>query len=298
MDTVVIENEAMRVCVVPSYGARVVSMVDKNSGREWMMQGLPSSNTGEDAVYAAAEAVGWDECFPTVARWDAEGTVWGRQLRDHGYLWGCPWNVAARSDGAVTTFYSDGVFRFSRALSLTGRVLTAVYEVENLSDRELPYLWAQHGLLGVVASDRISIAGVERVAATYLVVDGHILSAQTMAWPDTNGKLPFALDEVQPASRRFAGKFYAAHVPFRRASVGHDGAFLTIEWNEGLALGIWLNYGGWPAAGGPHHIALEPTTAPADHLGEAVRTETAAVVPPGGRRTWTVTLTTTEELPR
>src|SRR5664279_4148592 len=86
-----IENDKLRVGIAPAYGARVVSLLDKTSGREWITQGVRSGNTGEDAVYLGAEAVGWDECFPTVGPWDASATPWRRRLRDHGDLWGRPW---------------------------------------------------------------------------------------------------------------------------------------------------------------------------------------------------------------
>lgn len=294
MDVVVIENEAMRVGVMPHYGARVVSLVDKASGREWMVQGQPSNNIGEGAVYAAAEAVGWDECFPTVAPWDATGTVWNRRLRDHGDLWGRPWAVGAQSASAVTMVYSDATYRFARTLSLDACVLTAAYEVDNFSDRDMPYLWALHGLLAVTPSDRIIIEGIDTVAATYLNFD-RPLPAQQISWPDTGGTLPFPLDRVQSAGRGFAGKFYS-RAPSRRASVGREGAFLTLAWDAGLALGIWLNYGGWPSTGGPHHLALEPTSGTADHLGEAIAGGEVVPIPAGGRGRWSVTLTTGGEL--
>lgn len=295
MKTATIENERLRIVIIPDYGARVVSLVDKRSGREWMVQGPPSANAEEEAVYGAAEAVGWDECFPTVAPWRADGTVWGRRLRDHGDLWGRPWAVLTRSATTLTTVYSDDIFRFTRGLTLEGDLLSAAYEVENRTDREMPYLWALHGLLAVTAADRIEIAGVDQVSATYLANEERVVPAQEMSWPDTGGALPFMLDRVQLSDRRFAGKFYS-RVPVRRASVGHDAAFLTVSWDAGLDLGIWLNYGGWPNAGGLHHLALEPTSAMADGLGEAVASGAAVVVPPNGRRQWNVSLTTSREL--
>ena len=94
---VTIESEAMRVAVLPAFGARVVSLLDKCSAREWMFEGGQTSDTGEDAVYGADAAVGWDECFPTVSPWDASQTAWQRRLRDHGDIWGRPWTVDAHA---------------------------------------------------------------------------------------------------------------------------------------------------------------------------------------------------------
>jgi len=59
----VIENDRLRVAVTPAYGARVVSLLDKLSGREWMTTGPESPNTGEEVRYWGDEAVAWDECF-------------------------------------------------------------------------------------------------------------------------------------------------------------------------------------------------------------------------------------------
>ena len=76
---VAIESDVLRVAVLPEFGARVVSFVDKRSGREWIFQGGETSDTGEDAIYGADAAVGWDECFPTVSPWDASQTPWKRR---------------------------------------------------------------------------------------------------------------------------------------------------------------------------------------------------------------------------
>lgn len=295
MDTIWIENEAFRVGVMPEYGARVVSLLDRAGGREWIAQGGQSGNTGEDAAYLADEAVGWDECFPTVAPWDASGTAWGRRLRDHGDLWGRPWQLDASSAEAITLTYAARQFRFTRELRLEGAALIARYSVVNLGTEPLPYLWALHGLLAVTPEDRIVLPGVDRVSATYLSLDGEQLAVPELAWPGSRDVLPFPLDHVQPASTVFAGKFYASGIAGRSALVGHPGQWLEIDWDGSIEhLGIWLAYGGWPAPGGHHEIALEPTTSAADHLGQAID---AGFLPlaPGERRDWRVTLTLKSE---
>ena len=125
MGTVFIESDAVRVGIATDYGARVVSLLDKRNGRAWMTQGEKSPNVGEDAVYSGDEAVGWDECFPTVGVWDGAETVWGRRLRDHGDLWGRPWQVDSSSSRDLTTTYATESFTFRRTLTLDGATLTA-----------------------------------------------------------------------------------------------------------------------------------------------------------------------------
>ena len=292
MSTVMLENDRMRVLVEPAYGARVTSLLDKRSGREWIAQGQPSPNTGEDAEYAGAEAVGWDECFPTVTPWDASRTAWARKLRDHGDLWGRPFVVEQQTPTALRLSYADPQFRFTRELRLGGVSLIARYQVENRTDASLPYLWALHGLLTVTDADSIELPGVEAVSATYLSLGDKFRSVPELAWSKPNGVLPFTLDKVQPASSVFAGKFYAK-VPSHTARVGQAGQWLDLSWDQGIEqLGIWLTYGGWPGPGGHHEIALEPTNAAADTLGEAIDAG-APPLAPGERRDWRVTLTLT-----
>lgn len=295
MQTIWIENEALRVGVMPDYGARVVSLFDKAGTREWLTQGGQSPNTGEDAAYLAAEAVGWDECFPTVAPWDGSGSAWGRPLRDHGDLWGRPWQLDAADADAVTTSYADRQFRFNRELRLDGAALIARYSAENLGADPLPYLWALHGLLAVTPEDRLVLPGVDKLSATYLAVAGERLSIPELSWPEAGDALPFPFDQVQPASTGFAGKFYASGVAGGSALVGRPGQWLEIAWDSSIDhLGIWLTYGGWPALGGHHEVALEPTSSGADHLGQAID---AGFLPlaPGERRDWRVTLTLKSE---
>ena len=287
-----IESAAVRVEVDPGFGARVLSLIDRRSGRDWMAKGPQSANTGEEAVYLADEAVGWDECFPTVARWDAASTVWARNLRDHGDLWGRAWTVDSHTAGALTLSYTDKDFRFTRTLAIHGEVVVASYRVDNLGSVDLPFLWALHGLLAVTPNDRIELPGIDTVAATYVTRDGATLDLPTSFWPGPARDLDLPLDVIHPAATRFAAKLYASDVPGSSVSVGGANGWLDIDWEEAeiAHLGLWLNYGGWPAPGNVHHIALEPTTGPVDDLGTALATGTAVTLAPGDSKSWTVTL--------
>jgi hypothetical protein len=286
-----IENVAMRVGMMPDYGARVVHLIDKVTGRDWMALGGTSSQVGEAVVYGRDEAVGWDECFPTVGVWDASSTGWKRKLRDHGDLWGRPWRFDHVSPTAIIATYSGREYSFRRSLTVDGPTLIADYEVANTGTVELPYLWALHGLLVATPGDRIALGGAVEVDGVYLTAGGNRYDAARLSWPSPSPNFPVELDLVHPPSSAIAAKLYVRNLPSRSVAVGGAGGWLTIDWDDTLDdLGIWMTYGGWPGPGGVQQLALEPTTASADDLGSAVRQGTAITLAPGQARRWQVKL--------
>jgi galactose mutarotase-like enzyme len=187
--------------------------------------------------------------------------------------------------------FASTQFHFARSLHLDGGTLIARYSVTNLDREPLPYLWALHALLAVEPDDTIELAGVDKVRASSLSLGGRRLPVGELSWSGRSDMLPFTLDKVQPARSVFAGKFLVNGLAGSVARVGHPGQWLEISWDQSIEhLGIWLTYGGWPAPGGHHEAALEPTNSPADDLGQAID---AGVVPlaAGERREWCVTLT-------
>lgn len=290
---ILLRNDVVEVAVEPAYGARVTRLIDRRSGRDWMAPGGRSAQTGEDASYGEAEAVGWDECFPTVSPCDARGTVWGRALRDHGDLWGRGFAVVEEGAAHAVLERATPEFRFRRGLRLEGAGVVAEYRVENLTPLPMPCLWALHGLLSVRSGERIVLPGIERVNITALLKDGHALAPQQSAWPGGANAAGLPLDRVQPAASTLAAKLFAAVPQEARALVGGAEGWLELAWNgrETGHLGIWMTYGGWPAPGGVHQLALEPTSASAEDLAEAVALDQAPPLAPREAREWQIRLT-------
>ncbi|HEY4200127.1 MAG TPA: hypothetical protein VGM83_06165 [Devosiaceae bacterium] len=262
----ILENEHIRLAVRPERGARVVSFIDKRTGREWLVQGEHISPTGEDARFGPDAAIGWDECFPTVIPWNAEATPWRRHLRDHGDVWGRPWAVDVATGTRLTTRYASEDFTFIRTLDLEGRALRCRYEVSTTRTQALPFAWAMHGLLAVTPEDRIVLPGIRIVDAGYLNWRGERRLLQSFSWPGPGGVLRLPLNVVHPAETQLAAKLYAKMPDSALASVGNESGWLDFSWDadELPYAGLWLNYGGWPAPGTVHHISIEPTTTPGD----------------------------------
>ena len=288
----VLESPELRIGVASAFGARVVELRNLRTGRDWMAPGNRGCDAAEGAVYGGAQAGGWDECFPTVSANDEVDPAWNRRLRDHGDLWGRPWQVH-RDGNRIEATFSGGNFSFSRTITLVGSAVDVAYSVENRGDRALPYLWSQHGVLAVGPRDRLHIAGLDApLSVTFCEHQGLPLKVGQATWPHAPGVLG-DLRTLRTSEARLAVKMYGAVSGRFEAAVGRPDDYLCFEWSQRDApfVGLWLNFGGWPSEAPVYHIAIEPTSAPADHLAGARALSRERLLEPGALHAWTVRLT-------
>jgi hypothetical protein len=269
----VLRNGGLEIAVVPELGAKIISLRNLQTGREWMWHpegGLKlfRNRLGDD--FSLSPLVGADECLPTVA----PCSVQGRELPDHGEVWSAPWKVdrQAWEKGVLRTSLELPIspFEFERTVELRDRQVRLGYWLKNRSLVAERYLWALHPLLSVQPGDRLRMP-----ATTRALLNGE-------AWLDS-------VDSVVPdggCSKVFAG-------PVVEGAAGvynhQNGNGLSLEWNaaENDTLGLWLTRGGWH---GHHHLAVEPTNGAPDRLAVAAKQRRCGTVPASGSKSWSVTL--------
>ena len=313
LETIALDNDRVRVVVVPALGARVISFSDRFAAREWLVAGDPPEDpeawAGQGAVFDGDVAFGWDECLPTVGRCADPLDPAAARLRDHGDQWGRPTPVTAQGEVLVATWSGTAwPYQFTRRLRLDGPRLVAEYELENHGDRELPILWSMHPLLALEPGAHVEVEGLASVRVTAAVsvpigpVPGHV------AWPETPGTdgPMIALDVVRERSAGTALKLYGGWelygswdsvsgegLPGVAAVRQPDGSALELTWYAPIApnLGLWLDDGGWPAPPATPRTqhALEPTTSPDDDLAAAIANGRALMVAPAERVAWSAT---------
>ena len=62
-----LENEALRVVIVPDLGAKIVSLYDKTHQREWLVPPIrPVRQTAYGDDFVSQDMCGWDEMMPTI----------------------------------------------------------------------------------------------------------------------------------------------------------------------------------------------------------------------------------------
>jgi hypothetical protein len=297
--TVQLERPAMRLVVSQQLGSRVVSLLDRRTGREWLAPGrVPDAGAlaawaGEEAVFGGPEAFGWDECLPTVARTADPMNPQAPFLRDHGNFWGREAATSIDQGTIVTEWPADRWgLGFLRRLRLDASAVIADYALYNPTTYPVPFLWAAHPLLQLEPGTRLHLPRVDRVLLQD--VRGVRLSAGRAAWPRaaTADGGQADLDVVQAASAHVSIKAFARVQDGRAGALTPDGSWIGVAWDPSFApmLGLWLDYGAWPETGPEsgqlHQVALEPTTAARDALGDAIADGNVATVAPGRTVRW------------
>lgn len=293
-DTLSLENEQLSVRLRPGQGAKLCSLLDRRTGREWLLPSqLPGRaylqpTYGED--FSRYDTSGFDDCFPTVSACQAgeHGPSWP----DHGELWSLPWEVEHQGDSLLARIEGRAwPYAFSRRIFLQGDVLCLEYTLENRSDRPFPNLWSAHPLLQVRPGMVLRLPQGARTALLNQPSDRAFGShGESKPWPELLPGVDFSVVRSPCLGR--AVKVFFPDIQEGMCGV-HDpvsGEALTFAWNpsELPHLGLWLCYGGWPEDGRPGHltVALEPCSGLPDRLDWAMQSGTCPTLPPGGRSSW------------
>jgi hypothetical protein len=267
-----LESSVLRVTLDPGYGARVVSLVDRRTGRDWLVPDDRARRNPHAPIYDADAARGWDECFPTVAVTD--NGAWPSPMRDHGELWGRPTDTLVQ-DTAIESLWRAERFALTRTLRIDGAMLTAEYVLRNISPEAFPYLYSQHLLLALRPGETIAIEGIRSFS--------DIDTGARLEWPVEG------LATVQGVEAGLMRKLYAPVEARVRTRVSGGLGSFEISWSrqDMPAYGLWIDYGGWPQTGrGVHQVAFEPTSACAHGLVDA----DAPVLPAGDERRWQISI--------
>lgn len=269
----VLGNERVEVAVVPELGARIISLQDVRTGREWLWhppggRRLFRNQPGDD--FSTSPLVGMDECLPTIAPCSWQG----RALPDHGEVWAAPWTVAGEAweNGVLQTQIRLDIspFDFKRSIELQENEIRLTYQLHNRGRAAERFSWAMHPLLHLQPGDQLELP-----ASTRALLNG-------ASWLDD-------LLTARPVGD--CAKIFAPAVSEGVAAIHNPLTEDRLEfvWSpaENDTLGVWLTRGGWH---GHEHFALEPTNSDADTLAQAAQRDRCGTVAAGDTLTWQVCL--------
>lgn len=273
----VLENERLRVVVLPELGGKIWSIVHKARDREllWHNPRLPPRAAPFGATYDDWFCGGWDEIFPN----DASVAIGGEPYPDHGEVWAmaAEWEVVARAaDEVAVRLTNRGVVTpttFEKTVSLrAGEARLSVrYAIRNDGAAPLDFLWKLHPAVALGARPRLDLPPSRVLvdpAFAEEFVDGEF------PWPlaPAAGGGEIDLRAVPPAESGTVRFFY---------TTGMDAGWCALtQTDERIGFGLafdpavlgatWVfgAHGGWR---GLHTAILEPCTGYPYRLDDAIR---------------------------
>jgi galactose mutarotase-like enzyme len=296
----VLESAALRITVVPDWGAKMASLVHKKTGFEHLYQlpGQAFRKVAYGASYAEGEVAGFDEMFPSISECYCDLAPWaGVKIPDHGEVWSIPWQFEV-SESEVRLTVHGVRFPYALAKKVTlerANTILLRYEAENLSPCDFPCMWAAHPLFNMTPATRIILP--ESARNIINTVPGPALG-------DYGGRFSFPLartaagqqwdlSRVNPNEGKFYFKYFflddleegfaIVHDPKTRETVG-----MTWPVDQVPYLGMWVNEGAWE---GQYNVAPEPCTAPFDRWDTARQWGKLPVIPAFGKRQWSLRIT-------
>ena len=301
LDAIVLDNGLLRLTLVPGMGGKITSIVRLESGHEYLLQPDDPEQAYRPRSYGDSfeshEPSGFDECMPTVAECRyAEEPYAARQLPDHGDVWCLPSTVEFIGEQVrLATFLKSLPLCFTRRVQLQENTVRIDYEVNNLTQSTVKFLWSAHPLLRVEAGAEIILPTQVKEVEVGWSKDNRLGSlGDRCSWPKATGSCGqiVNINRVASPSANTAEKLFTP-----RLSEGFCGMFLPRE-NESIGfrfdpkivpyVGIWICQGGWPSSRTGKHftVGLEPCNGRPDSLDEAIRRNECAVVDPSGTKQW------------
>ncbi|NOU71965.1 hypothetical protein GC098_11130 [Paenibacillus sp. LMG 31458] len=280
--SITIESKQISIEMVPELGGKLVSIVYKPTGKEWMLDSGHRSlqKPIHGSTFTDWDMSGWDECFPTINACKS-GMDKDINLPDHGELWALPWAYKIEENEVVCSVQSlQFPCRFTRRISFPSADRVRLdYRADNDSDQPIPFLWVPHPQFTVTEPTRILLP--ESMEEMLCVYEGHTLkTGKLYAWDDVSLLSP----AVTGDARKF---YYGGQVPVGWSGLYgvESGNFLivTVPQNKVPYLGVWMDEGMFNDR---VTCALEPSIGYYDSLEMAVSNGTAQMIPAKASFEW------------
>ncbi len=288
-ETITLENELLRIIILPELGAKIWEIVYKPRERQFLWHN-PKSRLEKvpfGAIYDDVFLGGWDELYPN----DVPEEINGQRLPDHGEVWSLPWeySVEKATDREATIYlWVDTPITSSRlekriTLRADEAILRFHHRLTNLSRTDQPFLWKLHPALVISEYCRVELPARRMFIENFGCPRGGRVNI-VYDWPFLTDNVGNSYDmrQVLPDSANISEFQYAIDLP--------EGWCALVDVRDRLGFGLafdrrvlsscWLfaTYGGWRNL---YTVVLEPCTGYPVSLNEGIRRGTHRVLPAG-----------------
>ncbi|MDR3644277.1 MAG: hypothetical protein P4M02_04295 [Clostridia bacterium] len=288
VDAIEVKTEKLSALFLPQLGGKLCSLKTAG-GLEFMAE-----NPGEsyqaldlDGSFVATECAGFDDMLPTID--PCTITLSNGQSRyyyDHGEVCRVPWSAQIDGDHLVMGVRSpqDDYF-FQKTVHPSGDGAIQVdYSVENLTDHELPFLYAAHFMLQAHRGAVIGVPDLQSSSAKLMFSSAGSICRPGELIPKE--KCRDILRSEPFDANADAYKYYLLEALTQGVfTYRFDNVAFSLEIDQKVLkyMGVWINNGNFK---GMYNIAFEPCTAPLDSPQNAAAAGYEAMLPAKGKLGW------------
>jgi hypothetical protein len=283
-----LENEWLKVRILPEVGAKIYDLIWKPSGKNilWHNPRIAPQTYPIESEFDNYWCGGWDDAFPTCD----ECMFGGQRYPSLGELRSLRWNVDSTervgSDAMaqLSAFGPISPVKVTKTVTVEGRspVIRMRYSITNVGPAKVDFLWGTHPAVAITEHT------ILRIPAKYGMVaqcnqPGWGEAGQRYDWPILEAAAGrVEMNKVQGIDVNLCFGHYAIDLEdgwyaIEDTSSG-EGLLLRFPLHQCPYLWLWLNYGGWR---GLHHVILEPWTSMPVNLAQACEQKTNRSLKPG-----------------
>lgn len=295
MESIVMESNCLRFEVLPR-GGRMVSLIDKRNGREFLVQqkGEDYSSGTYDSNMVDYQPAGFDDMFPTINECYYEDFPWkGHRMPDHGELWSLEWKYEIKERSIVLWAYGVRLpYLFRKTISFSQENKIHIdYSVSNLTEFDMYFLWTAHPMLKAEEGTEIVLPeGCDRAVCT-LCFDGRLGDyGEINHWPemyDKSGKTHH-INRLRGPEAKNTEKYYFKDrltEGWCKIKYPSDKTVLMLEFpvDKVPYFGLLTEEGGWADE---LYVIPEPCTAPFDRIDVSKLHNKHSILPSNGAFDW------------
>jgi hypothetical protein len=264
--TIVLENQWLRLVVLPEAGAKIWQITYKpcNTDLLWNNPLIPPTRLPAGSCYDDVWSGGWDELFPN----DEVATIDGNAYPDHGELWTGEWIAETFEDAESVSAWlryttAIGAIQVEKTIRLRRGCprIDFHHRFVNQGTVCFPFLWKLHPAMAVSPLHRIDFPKMKVVLEP--AFPGSLGGAGDSGhWPIITTSLgDIDLRRVSPQDARKLYFFYGTQMEAGWCAITNTDTELAcgLQFDSRIFRCCWLfaTYGGWRN----HNVAvLEPCT--------------------------------------
>lgn len=298
-NSILLESKKLRAEFTPEPGGKMVSLLNKETGYEFMVQrnGEIYSDQPFNGSYVEGECSGFDDMFPTIDECNYQHDPWKNiKMADHGEVWSLPWSYKLNNNSLLLSV--EGV-RFPYILEKKiyfsdQKTLRLDYTLKNTSGFDFCFLWAAHLMLNMEEGTYLQLPEDCKEAISILS-NGSRKFGDIIEWPwlkDKDGKSYRGDISRSPTASGFEKYYFKNKLqegfckliyPDKRNKLK-----ITFPADTVPYLGILMNENGWDNL---YNIFIEPCTVAFDRPDVAEKHGQVSKIGPFGTYKWFLQLT-------